>query len=189
MESSTVPHILGGWEVIYADPPWRFSTYSAAGRSRSPDGPLGHYETMKVQDIEALIQPTHVATSAVLYLWATAPMLLEALDVMRAWGFAYKSQHVWDKEKIGTGYWARNQHEILLVGTTPKAKNLCPPPELRMPSVYREKATQHSRKPDYYHNFLSLAYPDKRKIELFARPPHPPGWYVWGNEVVKAEAL
>lgn len=52
--------------------------------------------------------------NAVLYLWATAPKLLEALEVMRAWGFKYKTQAVWDKSWVGMGYWFRGQHEILL---------------------------------------------------------------------------
>jgi len=72
----------------------------------------------------------------VLYLWATAPKLLEAIEVMKAWNFSYKTHAIWDKEKIGMGYWFRGQHELLLVGT--KGHFSPPAASLRIPSVIRE---------------------------------------------------
>src|SRR5262249_46156584 len=97
--------------VIYADPPWRFEPYSReSGMDRAADN---HSPTMDLAAIKAL--PVPAADDCILFLWATAPMLPQALDVMAAWGFTYKSQFVWAKDKIGTGYWNRNQHELLLV--------------------------------------------------------------------------
>lgn len=162
-----------GFEVIYADPPWRYSFSKSSNRKIE-----NHYPTMSLSEICDLSVPS--AKDSVLYLWATAPKLLEGLDVMRAWGFEYKTQAVWDKERIGMGYWFRGQHEILLVGTKGKMK----PPEqqLRTGSVYRFKRGKHSKKPDEIRDMISNWYPSATKLELFCRFPAA-GWEVWGNEV------
>lgn len=106
------------YQVIYADPPWRYDFSKSNSREIE-----NQYPTMTVEEICALDVPS--STNSVLYLWATAPKLREALQVMDAWGFEYKSQMVWDKEILGMGYWFRGQHEILLVGTKGK---FSPPP-------------------------------------------------------------
>ena len=76
-----------------------------------------HYPTMTLADICALPVAALAHDDAVLFLWATAPMLPHALAVMSAWGFDYRSHAIWQKDRIGTGYWFRNAHELLLVGT------------------------------------------------------------------------
>ena len=104
--------------VIYADPPWRFEPYSReTGIDRAADN---HYPTMTLDEIKALDVPSIAANDCVLFLWATAPMLTQALEVMAAWGFTYVSQVIWDKDADGHGYWFINRHEILLVGTKGK---------------------------------------------------------------------
>jgi N6-adenosine-specific RNA methylase IME4 len=133
---------------------------------------------MTVEDICRLNVPSE--DNAVLYLWATAPKLLEALVVMRAWGFNYKTQAVWDKGWVGMGYWFRGKHELLLVGT--KGKFSPPIPTLRESSVYKEKKGKHSKKPQYFKDLLSRQFPDKTKLEMFAREKSE-GWDVFGNEV------
>jgi hypothetical protein len=101
--------------VIYADPPWRFEPYSrVTGMDRAAES---HYPTSPLAEIKALDVESIAAADCVLFLWATAPMLPQAIEVMEAWGFTYKSCAVWSKDRIGTGYWYRNKHEILLVGT------------------------------------------------------------------------
>lgn len=120
------------------------------------------------------------ADNAVLYLWATAPKLLEALEVMDSWGFKYKTQAIWDKEWIGMGYWFRGQHEILLVGV--KGKFSPPPSAFRVSSIIREKRTKHSKKPNIVRELIASAFPNYTKVELFAREKTE-GWDVWGNEV------
>jgi N6-adenosine-specific RNA methylase IME4 len=101
--------------VIYADPPWRFEPYSrVTGMDRAAEN---HYPTSPLTEIKALDGESIAAADCVLFLWATATMLPQAIEVMRAWGFTYKTCAVWSKDRIGTGYWFRNQHEILLVGT------------------------------------------------------------------------
>jgi N6-adenosine-specific RNA methylase IME4 len=115
----------------------------------------------------------------VLFLWATAPKLIEALEVMRAWGFSYRTNAVWDKEKIGMGYWFRGQHELLLVGV----KGNYPPPitEARFSSVIRTERTDHSSKPDCVYEMIEAICPNSRYIELFSRKKRQ-GWESWGNQ-------
>jgi N6-adenosine-specific RNA methylase IME4 len=161
------------YDVIYSDPPWKYDFSKSKSRKIE-----NQYETMTLEDIKNLNVPS--ADDSILYLWATAPKLLEALSVMDAWGFEYITQMVWDKEIMGMGYWFRGQHEILLVGR--KGKFSPPPASLRISSVYREKRSSHSKKPDAIRNLISSWFPDAKKIELFSRD-NTEGWDVWGNEV------
>lgn len=160
------------YELILADPPWR---YTPAVKNRQVEN---HYPTMKLEDIKNLHIPT--AKNAVLYLWATGSKIVAALEVMKAWGFTYKSQAIWDKEIIGMGYWWRGQHELLLVGT--KGKFSPPPQHARVSSVFRERRRKHSQKPDIVYKLIEAFFPDTKKIELFARNTRE-GWDSWGNEV------
>ena len=168
----------GPFSVIYADPPWRYDF--SKSKSRDVEN---QYPTMTTEDLCAL--PIPAADDAVLYLWATAPKLEEALRVLKAWGFRYKTHAVWDKEIIGMGYWFRGQHELLLVGTRGNVK--APAQELRVSSVIRERRTVHSRKPERVQDMIERWFPDGPRIELFARRARP-GWTVWGNEV-EADAM
>jgi N6-adenosine-specific RNA methylase IME4 len=130
--------------VILADPPWRFKIYSReTGMDRAADN---HYPTQETADICALDIASIAAPDCVLFLWATVPMMPQALDVMKDWGFAYKSQCLWVKNRIGTGYWFRNKHEILLVGT----RGHVPAPAMgtQWPSVIESPLGAHSVKPE-----------------------------------------
>lgn len=164
--------------VIYADPPWSFKTYSENGMDRSADN---HYPTMDLDAIKAL--PVPAAKDCVLYLWATVPMLPEALEVMDAWGFTYKSQIVWVKDRIGTGYWTRNQHEVLLIGT--KGDIPAPAPGSQPSSVLSAPVSRHSAKPDAFAEMIEALFPTLPKVELFCRAPRA-GWSVYGNEAEAA---
>lgn len=161
------------YQVIYCDPPWRYSFSKSNSRKIE-----NQYPTMPVEDICKMEIPSD--DNSVLYLWATAPKLIEALKVMEAWGFEYKSHAIWDKEKIGMGYWFRGQHELLLVGV--KGKFSPPLPSNRIASVIKEKRGIHSKKPDGIRNYIHKCYPDSNCLEIFARV-RTPGWDVFGNEV------
>ena len=101
--------------MILADPEWRFEPYSReTGMDRSADN---HYPTSTTDIIAERNVEAIAADDSVLFLWATVPLLRDAIFVMECWGFDYKSHAVWDKIHIGTGYWFRNRHELLLVGT------------------------------------------------------------------------
>ena len=171
-KQGSAPAILR-YGVVLADPPWRYRV--CRSRSRRIEN---HYPTMPTDDICALRVPSD--DNAVLYLWATAPMLEDALRVMGAWGFAYKSCLVWDKVRLGMGYWFRGQHELLLVGT--KGRFRPPIPSLRISSVLSIPRTIHSRKPAKVRELIARWYPDERKLEMFAREKAE-NWDAWGNEV------
>ena len=161
------------YDVIYADPPWRYDFSKSNSREIE-----NQYPTMTVEEICALRVPS--AKNSVLYLWATAPKLLEALAVMKAWGFQYKTQAVWDKQVLGMGYWFRGQHELLLVGTK---GNFSPPPQpLRTSSVFSYHRNKHSKKPAEIRDYIKAWFPLANRVELFAREASE-GWAVWGNEV------
>ena len=139
-------------------------------------------------DICALSVPAD--KNAILFLWATTALLPEALNVMQAWGFHYKSSMVWDKVKLGVGYWFRGQHEFLLVGVRGKVSP--PSPTLRISSVFREPRSYHSKKPDKIRELISSWYPESSKLEMFARDNGEKdlwgknrldGWDKFGNEV------
>lgn len=118
--------------------------------------------------------------NCILFLWATAPKLVEALEVMQFSGFTYKTHAVWDKVSLGLGYWFRGVHELLLVGT--KGSPAPPPSHTRRRSIFVEKRRAHSQKPENVHDWIDRAFPDHRKIELFARR-HRPGWVCIGKEL------
>lgn len=162
------------YQVIYADPPWRYEHCKTNNRKIE-----NHYQTMTLDDIKSLKVPAD-PKGCVLYMWTTAPKVEEALSVMKAWGFSYRSQAIWDKKRIGMGYWFRIQHEILLVGV--KGKMSPPGPSQRIPSIVEEVRGKHSAKPTKVREYIEKWYPDAKKLEMFARIA-PEGWDVWGNEV------
>lgn len=169
------------YDLILADPPWRYGFSKTKNRRIE-----NHYPTMTLQDIMALPVSDLVADDCVLYLWATGPKLLEALEVMKAWGFEYVTQAVWDKEKIGMGYYFRGQHELLLIGK--RGKPPVPAPGSRVSSVIRERRGKHSAKPQIVYDILEKMYPAANKVELFARDVRA-GWDAWGNEVEPEECI
>lgn len=164
------------YPIIYADPPWRYENPPIGATSRAIEN---HYPTMTLEEICALPVGELATADAMLYMWATAPKLAECFEVIRAWGFEYRTNMVWDKEKIGMGYHARNQHEILLIC---KRGEIPPPAAGTQPSsVYREARGVHSAKPLFFYEMIEAAYPQLPKMELFCRTPRE-GWAVWGNQ-------
>ena len=161
------------FDVIYADPPWRYDFAESSNRKIE-----NHYTTMENSDIAKMKVPSK--DNCVLFMWATSPKLLEALEVMKGWGFTYKTHAIWDKEKIGMGYWFRGQHELLMVGV--KGKVSPPEASIRISSVIKEERSKHSRKPDCVAKYIELAFYNKSKIELFCREPRE-GWYSYGNQI------
>jgi N6-adenosine-specific RNA methylase IME4 len=167
----------GLFEVILADPAWQL------GNPDGPYAPENHYLTTPTPAINAMAVPA--ADNAVLFLWAVNCLLREALEVMEAWGFEYLTNLVWVKPSIGLGRWARNRHELLLIGR----KGSFPAPELEdLPdSVIEAKRGRHSEKPACVYELIERMYPQASKLELFARGKERPGWRFWGNEAEPAE--
>ncbi len=169
------PGLVAPRPVILSDPPWEYEE-GTTDPSREIEN---QYETMTLEEICALPVPDICTPDAVLYLWTTAPKLEEAFQVIRAWGFRYRSGMVWDKRKKGMGYWARIRHEHLLIST--RGEFPPPPPALRPDSVFEGRRGRHSAKPAVVHEMLERIYPGLPRLEMFARAPRD-GWDVWGNE-------
>ena len=171
--------------VILADPEWRFAVRSReTGLDRAADN---HYPTSETAAIAAREVATIAADDCVLFLWGTVPMLSDALAVMIAWGFAYKSNFVWAKDRIGTGYWNRNRHEHLLVGT--RGTVPAPAPGTQWESVLEAAVGAHSAKPERFLELVEAYFPTLPKIELNRRGAARPGWDAWGNEAVVEQGL
>jgi len=169
----------GVYRVIYADPPWQY------GDARTNDAQSGsaesQYPTMPIDEICAMPVRDMAAQDSVLFLWATAPCLPEAMRVIEAWGFTYKAQFVWDKQKGFNGHYNDVRHELLLIAT----RGSCVPAvDTLDPSVIAEKRTKHSKKPDRFYELIERLYPlgDSTHVELFARRSRD-GWQSWGNQV------
>ena len=115
-----------------------------------------------------------------MFMWTTSPKLAESIDLMRVWKFNYRTSMVWIKDKIGMGYYARQRHEILLIGT--RGNLPIPEPENRPDSVINANRTKHSKKPEELYGIIEKMYPEFSKIEIFAREERQ-GWKSFGNQL------
>lgn len=171
----------GTFNVILADPPWQYDFAETDNRAIE-----NQYPTMDVVEIANLhdsdgasIQDV-IAPDAVLFLWATSPKLREALIVMDGWDFDYVTQAVWVKDRIGMGYWFRQQHETILIG---RRGSFSPPEqELRRSSVIDARRGEHSAKPDAAYGLIETMFPGASRLEVFARQPRE-GWSAFGNQL------
>lgn len=173
----------GKFGVIVADPEWSFEPYSReTGMDRAADN---HYSTSHTEIIADRDVPSIAADDCILFLWATAPMLADALLVMKRWGFTYKSHLIWRKLRSGngrgTGYWFTSEHEPLLLGTKGK---IVAPVTAMCGSVIEAPATRHSAKPEIILDIIDDHFPTLPKIELNRRGPARPNWAAWGNEAI-----
>ncbi len=165
---------VGRFNIVYADPPWRYEHSISTSRDIE-----NQYPTMELEDICALSVGDISMPDSVLFLWATSPKLSEAMKVMEAWGFTYKTCMVWVKDKIGMGYYARQQHEILLIGS--RGNLPTPEPANRPSSIIYGDRLQHSSKPENVYATIEKMYPEYNKVELFCRNARN-GWSTWGNQ-------
>lgn len=174
-----------GYGLILADPPWLFELHSVRGQAKSPQA---HYDCMPTDQIAAMPVGQLAGRDAICLMWATAPMLPDALVVMRSWGFAFKTSAAWAKRSsrdrswaFGTGFILRSAAEFLLVGTAGE-------PEIRSRSVRNllvAPVRGSSRKPDAVYD-MAEALSAGPYVELFARQRRR-GWDSWGNEADKYE--
>jgi len=168
---------------IVADPPWHFRNFSAKGEAKNP---VSHYSCMSTQDIAAL--PVHqlAAPDCALLMWATAPMLPDAIWLMKEWGFTFKSAGAWAKQSstgnhwaFGTGYCFRSAAEFFLFGVIGKPKSN----SRSIRNLIVAPVREHSRKPDDLHKMAETMF-DGPRCELFSRQARP-GWEAFGHEVDK----
>jgi N6-adenosine-specific RNA methylase IME4/ParB-like chromosome segregation protein Spo0J len=162
------------YRVVYADPPWSYGNTQPDYHPEQRD----HYPVMSLKDICALPVKEMIENDAVLFLWVTSPILEESFQVIKAWGFKYKTSFVWDKVKHNMGHYNSVRHELLLVCT----RGSCTPDVQKLfDSVVTEERTEHSVKPETFRAIIDTIYPHGKRIELFARK-HTAGWDTWGLE-------
>ena len=162
------------YQIIYADPPWEWKTYSKKGRGKTSDK---HYPLMSLEDLGKLNIPSD--KNCALFLWVQDGHLHNGIHLGEKWGFTYKTiAFVWDKQNFGMGYWTRKGSEICLLFTKghPKRSNA------GVRQFISSKVREHSRKPDEVRSGIVKLMGDLPRIELFARQKTE-GWDVWGNEV------
>lgn len=170
----------GGFDLIMADPPWSFDNFSAKGEKKNPKA---HYACMRLADIKAMPVSILAARDCLLFLWATNPMLPQAIETMAAWGFEYKTAGHWAKMTkhgkiaFGTGYILRSAGEPFLIGTRGKPKTT-----RSVRSLIMAATREHSRKPEEAFRAAEALMPEARRIELFSRQARP-GWAAWGDQI------
>lgn len=203
-EFSTIRPV-GGFDLIMADPPWRYENWSAAGSAKNA---TAHYDCTPLEWICDLPVSALAASDCLLWLWATNPLLPEALQVMSRWGFQFKTAGTWikrtthGKDAFGTGYILRTSNEPFLIGTigSPKTTRSTrstlptyddgfhsiadggdwPKGSITIEGLRRD----HSEKPEEGFAAAEGLIPDAQRIELFSRTNRA-GWRCWGNEVGK----
>lgn len=175
------------YRTIYADPPWQFQ--NRTGKVAPEHKRLSRYATMTVQDICRLPVADAASEKSHLYLWVPNALLPEGLEVMRAWGFEYKTNIIWEKVRKdgmpdgrGVGFYFRNVTEVLLFGIRGE-KNRTLDPGRSQVNLIRAIKREHSRKPDEFIGLIERCSPAPF-LELFARGSRK-GWDVWGNQATE----
>lgn len=169
------------YKVIYADPPWTFKTWSDKGKGKSAEN---HYACMTKQDLRNLKIPAD--EDCILFLWVTAPCLIEGIELCKAWGFDYKTiGFTWVKQNKkadtlfwGMGYWTRSNVELCLIATKGKPKRIAK----NVHQVVISKIGRHSEKPHEVYDRIESLMGDVTKLELFARTKRE-GWDSIGLEL------
>ena len=169
----------GKYQIIYIDPPWKYPSDKAYyGQDVEK-----HYPTMTMEELQDMDIKQYAEPDCVLYLWATSPLLDVAIDLLKYWGFDYKTCLVWDKVSHNMGFYASIRHEILLIGGIGQSAPTDKSYANQTDSVYSEKKTEHSKKPDFYYEMIEKMHPTKvKRLEMFARKKVE-GWTSWGNEI------
>jgi len=166
------------YSVIYADPPWRYDAGDQHTFEEQETVKDTHYSDMTFDEICQVPVSQMACNDCVLFLWVPAPLNERAFQIVKAWGFEYKAQMVWDKVKHNVGHHVSVRHELLFLchrGIPPKVPKL-------VDSVYVEERTEHSKKPAYFRQLIDELFPIGKRIELFARGNIPEHWDRWGNE-------
>lgn len=179
--------VSGPYDLIMADPPWSFKLYSDKGAAKSAQA---KYNCMDLAAIEAMPVRELAAKDCLLWLWATNPMLPQAIKVLEAWGFTFKTAGHWSKRSLvtgklafGTGYVLRSAGEPFLIGTIGKPKTT-----RAVRSVIEGPRRKHSQKPEEAFEAARQLMPEARRLELFSRQSRD-GWDTWGDEAGKFDEV
>ena len=177
---------VGGrkFSTILADPPWQFQ--NRTGKVAPEHRRLNRYSTLTLKQIQDIPITSASSDTAHLYLWVPNALLPEGLEVMRAWGFSYKTNFIWHKirkdggpDGRGVGFYFRNVTELVLFGVRGKnARTLAP--GRRQVNILKTQKREHSRKPDEFYEIIEACSPGPF-LELFARGSRK-GWTTWGDQ-------
>lgn len=177
-----------GYKTILADPPWRFT--NRTGKMAPEHKRLNRYGTLSLDEIKEIPVAVSTAPNAHLYLWVPNALLLEGIEVMKAWGFTYKTNFIWHKVRKdggpdgrGVGFYFRNTTEIILFGIRGRMRTL--KPGRTQVNILRTQKQEHSRKPDEMYDIIEACSPGPY-LELFARGKRK-GWDVFGNQAEEYE--
>jgi N6-adenosine-specific RNA methylase IME4 len=169
--------------VILADPPWRFT--NRTGKVAPEHKRLNRYDTLSLKEIKKIPVAEVAGDQSHLYLWVPNALIPEGLEVMKAWGFNYKTNIIWHKirkdggpDGRGVGFYFRNTTEVVLFGIRGKLRTL--QPGRSQVNIIKSRKQEHSRKPDALYEIIEECSPGPY-LELFARGGRP-GWDVWGNQ-------
>jgi len=176
------------YAIIYADPPWTYKVWSDNGKGRSAEN---HYKVMTKESIQNLPINNISCDNCVLFLWVTYPCLEEGLELIKKWGFKYKTcAFSWIKKNkksdsffVGMGYYTRANNEICLLATKGKTLNRL---SHSVRQVIESKIQEHSKKPSEVRDRIVKLFGDLPRIELFARQ-QVDGWDCWGDEAPEEE--
>ncbi len=178
----------GRFAILYADPPWDYKgqLQHAGEGSGDTGGAKRHYPTVPLGELKRLPVSRIAASDSLLFLWATSPHLDQAIDLGRAWGFAWATvAFIWDKVRVNPGHYTLSQCELCLVfkrGRIPHPRGA-----RNIRQYLQEKRSRHSAKPEEVRRRIEAMFPDHPRIELFARRQIP-GWTCWGLEAQPAES-
>lgn len=172
------------FSTILADPPWQFQ--NRTGKMAPEHKRLSRYSTLKLEEIINIPVVDAITETAHLYLWVPNALLAEGLQVMKGWGFKYKTNLIWYKvrkdggpDRRGVGFYFRNVTEIILFGIRGKNARTLQPGRTQENIIVQRKR-EHSRKPDEQYNLIE-ACSNPPFLEMFARGSRD-NWYCWGNQ-------
>jgi len=165
------------FRIIYADPCW---SYNDKQNTDKLGGATKHYDTMSIKELAELPVKAITEDNAVLFIWVTSPLLEDCFQVIKEWGFKYKTSFVWDKVQHNMGHYNSVRHEFLLIAT----KGSCTPDNVKLyDSVQIIERTEHSTKPKEFMDIIDDLYNYGGRLEMFARKQNKKDWAYWGNEV------
>ena len=174
------------YDIIYLDPPWSYGRRMTGGNGKGkPIYDSGaaddHYPTMTIKELGVLQVGDLANDDCLMYMWVTGPFFAFGIDLMRQWGFEYKTVgFVWDKVKVNPGFYTMSRYEFCIIGKRGRIPK--PRGARNVRQHISEKRTKHSAKPSDVRKRIEDMFPSQPKVELFAREKTP-GWDVWGNEV------
>lgn len=175
-----------GYDFIMADPPWLFEAWSVDGNEKNA---IAKYDCMGLDGIKSMRVGDIASRDCLLWLWATNPMLPQAIEVLQAWGFEFKTAGHWSKKTVhgkqafGTGYILRSSGEPFLIGTM--GNPVC---ARNVRSVIEGPVREHSRKPEEAYEAAERLMPNARRMDFFSRQERA-GWDCFGNQTEKFEAI